>query len=375
MAKHNQHHSTRAQVFLLGVVLLTFVALLIAFIMLKDQRFLKTEDQTQALGGKPFVIIETYQRAEDALFYADVAAKHALPEALVAIARRGGYFGGDLLENEDPLNPVEPSDCGSYVANLWNSESQECYPDISKNLGVTFQAFHEDLLSEYSLLVFPPNNYAYTAFTSLWGALPVTTIKGVALRPLTILVSQSPMQAAPIALPPLNVNTGAFVPINFPAGSSSRCAPSGMICMLDPEVNAHLQSTIAHLQTNYGSDHYDILITSALRTYETQIALFSTCAPNCHGSVARPGTSMHEFGRAIDIHMYKNGVEMDTGPSGFKYAYNVYDGFTAEQRAVHKEIERIMCKEGWIRYRNEWWHFEYGSPRWKEAQSRGVCVY
>jgi hypothetical protein len=60
---------------------------------------------------------------------------------------------------------------------------------------------------------------------------------------------------------------------------------------------------------------------------------------------------------AIDLHTYKNGVHIP---------YSVE--------------ERMMCDYGFVRYSGEYWHYEYGTPQWDNAEKKreaGVdcCVY
>lgn len=33
-------------------------------------------------------------------------------------------------------------------------------------------------------------------------------------------------------------------------------------------------------------------------------------------------------------------------------------------------LEKIMCEAGWLRLNSEWWHFEYGTDRWKATKKK-----
>ena len=37
-------------------------------------------------------------------------------------------------------------------------------------------------------------------------------------------------------------------------------------------------------------------------------------------------------------------------------------------------LEQIMCEAGWVRYAREYWHFEYGTDRWRRAAGKCAIV-
>jgi len=72
---------------------------------------------------------------------------------------------------------------------------------------------------------------------------------------------------------------------------------------------------------------------------------------------------------------------MDHGKLGVGYSYTNFKQFTRDNILAHKEIEKIMCENDWVRFgydndqrtdKGEWWHFEYKTDRWQRAQDLGV---
>ncbi|GEM_PF-5601027 len=102
---------------------------------------------------------------------------------------------------------------------------------------------------------------------------------------------------------------------------------------------------------------YKLLIISAYRDINHQKELWENAIKK-YGSpeiakkyVAPPGNSAHNYGKAVDVNLIKNGA-----------------------RYCNKELENIMCTAGWIRYNKECWHFEYGTKRWENGKVVGKCA-
>lgn len=107
---------------------------------------------------------------------------------------------------------------------------------------------------------------------------------------------------------------------------------------------------------------YELLVTSAFRSYESQVGLWcgteGTCFskyPNVaerRGYCAVPGFSSHGLGLAIDTMLMKDGVRLFTAD-------------TQKQCEVDpKIIEKLagfMYSAGFVRYEAEIWHFELGT--------------
>jgi D-alanyl-D-alanine dipeptidase len=86
--------------------------------------------------------------------------------------------------------------------------------------------------------------------------------------------------------------------------------------------------------------------------------------------VADPATgSNHNRGCAVDLSLYdlKTGKEVKM-PSGYDEmshrAYADYPGGTAAERARRDLLRRVMEKQGFTVYPEEWWHFDYKD--WKQ---------
>uniref|UniRef100_A0A7V3N5U1 D-alanyl-D-alanine carboxypeptidase-like core domain-containing protein n=1 Tax=candidate division CPR3 bacterium TaxID=2268181 RepID=A0A7V3N5U1_UNCC3 len=101
----------------------------------------------------------------------------------------------------------------------------------------------------------------------------------------------------------------------------------------------------------------ELEVRSAYRSYERQKELWDK-AVNKYGSekaarkwVAKPShCTPHATGGAVDIRI--KGRRGD--PDG--------------------TLEKIMCEAGWVRYKAEWWHFEYKTKRWQNGHDVGACA-
>ena len=125
---------------------------------------------------------------------------------------------------------------------------------------------------------------------------------------------------------------------------------------------------------------YKIMITSAFRSYQRQVELWNhkckslvkenrcswedcrryTCR-EARKWVAPPGHSPHEIGRAIDVALLLNNK-------------NVTHKSYQNHQHYRKVLEDILCQAGWVRYEQEWWHFEHGTKRWKKGIEERKCA-
>ena len=101
---------------------------------------------------------------------------------------------------------------------------------------------------------------------------------------------------------------------------------------------------------------YQIIVSSAWRTYQDQVRLWNKYGQN-PARVARPDPSYgapHQTGGAIDIKIVDK--------NGNKVSQSVQDD--------------IMFTIGWVRYQAEGWHYEYGTKRWSRGfnNQRGSAV-
>ncbi len=123
---------------------------------------------------------------------------------------------------------------------------------------------------------------------------------------------------------------------------------------------------------------WGLAVFDAWRPYELQRELFDA-ATDYPGLMARPSAdpaapSPHLTGGAVDLTLTLDGVPIAPG-SGF-------DDVTKQARIAHFEAEpgpdrhlrralfHSMAARGFVVYPGEWWHFEYGTPRW--AAVRGA---
>ncbi len=92
----------------------------------------------------------------------------------------------------------------------------------------------------------------------------------------------------------------------------------------------------------------------------------------------RRGHGGHQTGGAIDIGLCdENGVELDMGAiylvTGKDIRTNAAVNETA--RANRDLLCRVMKKNGFVNYPNEWWHFCYGDRMWAAYLGKRKCFY
>lgn len=78
--------------------------------------------------------------------------------------------------------------------------------------------------------------------------------------------------------------------------------------------------------------------------------VYQTCA-KCPGKPTFFQGSKHSIGQAVDVQIYNKG----------------------ENR--WKQCQDIMFDAGFVRYRAETWHFEYGSSNWERCQKNGTQLF
>jgi hypothetical protein len=155
------------------VVMLAFI-LLYAWVMLAS----KYNAFDKKIGEKQYQLINTYQKAEKALFYIDQSAKYAAYQTIYDLGQKGGY---------------ERSDCGVYFGyNLWiNLDDEkilkECYPK-KENLEKKFiEMFNNNLngySSTYTDLKISINNYNFSLKNKL-------DIVGLAISDLVVPIEDT----------------------------------------------------------------------------------------------------------------------------------------------------------------------------------------
>ena len=99
-------------------------------------------------------------------------------------------------------------------------------------------------------------------------------------------------------------------------------------------------------------------ITSATRSEERQREIWNkyqtrtlACGPNKQGTFSH---CPHVSGGAVDI-CFTDYCDHKT---------------RAQDTQQKKLLGKIMCEAGFVRYSGEWWHFEYGTNKWKNAKTK-----
>ncbi len=143
----------------------------------------------------------------------------------------------------------------------------------------------------------------------------------------------------------------------------------GKICYATPALVDRLKNIS---ETELRPKEMKLVITQAYRTKEIQMALYEkACKEGCDCSnndcrFARnpdklTNPSGHLDGTAVDAILYtKDGTKLN-GAGGTNLAL----------------AESIMCDAGFVRWKKETWHFEYGSFQWgktEEKRSAGIKV-
>ena len=136
--------------FTLIIVVLLVVILTTAFFALRK----KQDPSDKFIGERQYVLINTYQEGEKALFYIDQSAKYSSYQAIFELGQKGGH---------------ENFDCGTYHGYaVWatydgNKDIKECYP---KNVEENFKSILNKRLDEYiknhnqeSFITIPLENY------------------------------------------------------------------------------------------------------------------------------------------------------------------------------------------------------------------------
>lgn len=148
------------------LVLIGLIVLVLAFVGL-NSKVSKLNDRV--IGNKQTEIMKTYQKAEEILFYLDVAGKYAAEEAYYDIMSGGGYFSGSG-------EYLTTSGCGSDSGVvLWENKGKKCVPGKKDLLSAFALKFNEKLRAysslypEYEKQISMP--FSYSAFESESGLI------------------------------------------------------------------------------------------------------------------------------------------------------------------------------------------------------------
>ncbi|AJF61610.1 TPA: M23 family metallopeptidase [Candidatus Woesearchaeota archaeon] len=98
----------------------------------------------KSIGESQLILLRTYEKGEKILYYIDQSAVHSLRQSLYN-ASQAGFSSGD---------------CGTYDGhNLWNSETEECYPNLKEAVKESFMSEFKDYLGSYA--AFPDIEYEF----------------------------------------------------------------------------------------------------------------------------------------------------------------------------------------------------------------------
>ena len=142
-------------------------------------------------------------------------------------------------------------------------------------------------------------------------------------------------------------------------------------CWLRSEVLDRLSAAVESLPTQFGLVVYD-----GWRPPSLQAELYNTAATDsslppdflAEPSVDATRPAPHESGGAIDLTLSVNGVSIAPG-TDFDDTTNAacaasFESSPGADRDVRRLLFWTMQSQGFIVFRDEWWHFEYGTRRW-----------
>ncbi len=328
-----------------GILLVALVALTTAFVQLtikydmENARGLKYE-----IGDFQFYLINLYSKGEKLLLYVDKAADYSFDEALLYLATNG----------------FSEQECGEYQGyTVWKSEDKECYPEeeeINEEFLVLFKNKFRTYLENYPILAFAQNNYEenYEFSLDIDEAEKKIKLDAAAINPIEVGVIYefvSPEEVLENAEP-----TPVLLPSEEGTCSGSLVATgytacSGGNCLLRESCIAPLRKAEQIAQ----SKGVTLYIYSAYRSEELQRELWKKYKKDCSRVCCPKDGSFthcpHVSGCAIDVKLV---------------------GRNMNDPANKALLQSIMCEAGWVRYANEYWHFEYGTDRWKRAA--GSCA-
>ena len=93
---------------------------------------------------------------------------------------------------------------------------------------------------------------------------------------------------------------------------------------------------------------------------------------------ARP--PLHSTGGAVDLTIIdESGVPLDMGTGFDHFGPESATRYFADRDQVLHTNRMLLCEvmfaAGFTNYANEWWHFDYGTPRWAFQTGAGAAIY
>jgi len=326
------------------IVVFTFIVLLSAAYLFQA-KFI--ELTPVPIGDKQFALYDVYQAAEDVLFFVDEASRYSIFQAIYDLSRRGGYFS---YVGEDLSTDVPDSPCGTYLGYaLWNEDDRECMPyDVTQYMESEINTNLDKYLGYYTIADIPQGNYKIGITGDvIWGKATrkLHFSKRLELGETELSNAQSREISGECETPDLVELEGECLQTTE---SSCRATPA-------------LADQFKNAQEIAAKKGYELSITSAWRSFESQKKLWDKYGRDT-SRVARPScTASHTLGKAVDV-IIKGGSGMtDTSMSNMAIG----------DRQV---LEDIMYEAGFVRYTKEFWHYEYGTERWKRGTDLGVSA-
>lgn len=92
----------------------------------------------------------------------------------------------------------------------------------------------------------------------------------------------------------------------------------------------------------------------------------------------RFGYGGHQTGGATDVGLCdESGQELNMGAAYSASVAAIRTSYPVERfaEANRKLLLKIMKKQGFVNYPNEWWHFCYGDKMWAAYKNRKKCLY
>lgn len=308
------------------VITLVLLISMVTVVLIKENKF-----NFKRIGDIQLNALETYQNSEKTLFMIDKAAKYSMYSSIHELAENGGLYSVS-------------SGCGDYLEYpIWYSVDKECYPgNIQDEFILTYNKNLNDLASG----IITPESFVYAISKN---------------NPLKIIGVSREVLEFPISYTTENhiekKETCPVPELQDMDAIGIECLATQSHCALRPEVIEKLKKAM-DIAADKG---FELVVTSGYRTYEQQLALK---AAKGEQAAKASCNAPHVTGGAVD-------VVLKGEPYMTSKGYPVGD-MSLGNRQV---LEDIMCEAGFVRYPGEFWHYEYGTKRWKKGKEAGVCAF
>jgi|GEM_PF-2094763 len=370
----------RKGIMLIGI-LMAFALALCLFLLsdIKLDAAIKSGDVslTKYIGDMEISTIAVYQNGEKMMLYIDQAAKYSAEKAIT-----------ELALSQSAINELSMG-CGQYNGytiyqdfDKTTGQIKDCFPpqdSVEENFLRYFNSNLNDYLRTYYLANLSLDNYIY----SIRRANNGITLLGIALQnPNLTLQPKEEVDESKFfnALQEMaDKDTYFWQPGSTSTSASSSSGATGSenlvsirsgfvgLCIGTCALTKDVAESLKKAEDTAEAAGYKLYVYESWRSEESQRELWDkyghdparVCGPDASGSFLH---CPHNTGLAVDIAFLGLPMTDDN----------------------YKELEKIMCRAGWVRYSPEPWHFEVGSDRWKwtrgtsmscsaGACSNGVC--